>query len=85
MLPYGSKRPHLFPPKKVQVLAGPPVDLSAFAGQELTSEVLRAATAVIMGDVTRLLAELRGEEPPAVPFDPRVDQLGDRTAEQAGS
>jgi hypothetical protein len=38
-----------------------------------------------MGDVTCLLAELRGEEPPAVPFDPRVQQLTDITAEQAGT
>ena len=25
-----------------------------------------------MGDVTRLLAGLRGEQPPAVPYDPRA-------------
>lgn len=85
MLPYGSKRPHLFPRTKILVIAGPPVDLSAFAGQEQTSEVLRAATAVIMGEVSKLLGELRGEQPPAVPFDPRVDALTDRPAEQAGS
>jgi 1-acyl-sn-glycerol-3-phosphate acyltransferase len=72
LLPYGTKRFRIFPPTRVQIAAGPPVDLSAFEGKELTSDVLRAATDVIMGDVTRLLADLRGEEPPAKPYDPRA-------------
>jgi 1-acyl-sn-glycerol-3-phosphate acyltransferase len=72
ILPYGDKRPKLFPRKTVQITAGPPVDLSAFAGQPLTAQTLRGATDVIMGDVTRLLAGLRGGEPPAVPYDPRA-------------
>jgi 1-acyl-sn-glycerol-3-phosphate acyltransferase len=70
VLPYGSKRPHLVPRHLVRMQAGPPVDLSAFAGQPLGREVLRAATAAVMADVTGLLAQLRGEPAPAVPFDP---------------
>jgi 1-acyl-sn-glycerol-3-phosphate acyltransferase len=70
ILPYGSKKPHLVPRHLVKMLAGPPVDLSAYAGQPLDREVLRAATAAVMADVTGLLAQLRGKEPPAVPFDP---------------
>jgi 1-acyl-sn-glycerol-3-phosphate acyltransferase len=72
ILPYGDKRPRLFPRKTVKIAAGPPVDLSAFAGQPLSAEVLRGATNAIMADVTRLLAKLRDEDPPAVPYDPRA-------------
>jgi 1-acyl-sn-glycerol-3-phosphate acyltransferase len=72
ILPYGDKRPRLFPRKTVQITAGPPVDLSAFAGRPLTADTLRGATDAIMADITRLLAGLRGEQPPAVPYDPRA-------------
>ncbi len=70
VLPYGSKRPHLFPYKTIQMVAGPPVDLSAYAGQRLSASTLRAATAAIMADITALLAKIRQETPPAVPWDP---------------
>lgn len=70
ILPYKSKKPHLMPRHTVKMLAGPPVDLSAFAGQPLNRDVLRAATDAIMADITGLLARLRGEPAPAVPYDP---------------
>ncbi|MGD0926684.1 MAG: lysophospholipid acyltransferase family protein [Streptosporangiaceae bacterium] len=70
ILPYGSTRPHVMPRRCVRMLAGPPVDLSEFEGRPLNREVLRAATNAIMGDVTGLLAELRGEQAPAAPYDP---------------
>jgi 1-acyl-sn-glycerol-3-phosphate acyltransferase len=72
ILPYGKLLPKLLPRKTVQVLAGPPVDLSEFAGQPLSSQVLRAATDKIMADVAALLGELRGEKPPAAPYHPAV-------------
>jgi len=70
VLPYGSKKARLWPRKTVRTVAGPPVDLSAWAGQQTSARALRAATEAIMADITALLASLRGEEPPAVPFDP---------------
>jgi 1-acyl-sn-glycerol-3-phosphate acyltransferase len=70
ILPYGSGKLRLFPRKVVRTVAGPPVDLSPWAGGRLTATALREATAAIMADVTGLVAGLRGEEPPAVPFDP---------------
>jgi 1-acyl-sn-glycerol-3-phosphate acyltransferase len=70
ILPYGSFRPHLLPRTTVKVAAGPPVDLSAFEGRPLTAPLLREATEVIMRDITGLLAGLRGQTPPARPFDP---------------
>ena len=54
------------------MLAGPPVDLSAFQGLPLTTKVLQAATEAIMKDITSLLARLRGETPPAEPYHPAV-------------
>jgi 1-acyl-sn-glycerol-3-phosphate acyltransferase len=72
ILPYGSFRPRLWPRKTVHIIAGPPVDLSAFEGQPLTTPVLRGATEVIMKDITGLLAQLRGETPPEQPYHPAV-------------
>jgi 1-acyl-sn-glycerol-3-phosphate acyltransferase len=72
ILPYGSFRPRLLPRKMVRILAGPPVDLSAFEGKPLTSQNLRAATDLIMADVTALVARLRDETPPAEPYHPAV-------------
>jgi 1-acyl-sn-glycerol-3-phosphate acyltransferase len=70
--PYAKRnRLRLFPRKTLQVKAGPPVDLSAYYGQEPTTEVLRAATDTIMEAVTALLADLREETPPAEPYDHR--------------
>ena len=70
VLPYGTKKVHLFPRKTVRMAAGPPVDLSGYAGQRLSASTLRAATADIMADITALLAKIRQETPPAVPWDP---------------
>jgi 1-acyl-sn-glycerol-3-phosphate acyltransferase len=72
VLPYGSKRPHVFPRTTVQMVAGPAVDLSAYKDQRLSASVLRAATADIMADITALLAGIRHETPPAVPWDPAL-------------
>jgi 1-acyl-sn-glycerol-3-phosphate acyltransferase len=82
ILPYGSTKPDLIPRHLVKMLAGPPVDLSAYRGRPLGREVLRGATDAVMADITRLLARLRGEPAPAVRFDPaaarraRKDQGG---------
>lgn len=69
ILPYGSKKPHLAPRHMVRMLAGPPVDLSAFRDQPLGKQMLRAATQTIMADITALLAQLRQETPPEKAYD----------------
>ncbi|HEX9031753.1 MAG TPA: lysophospholipid acyltransferase family protein [Streptosporangiaceae bacterium] len=79
VLAYGSFRPHLVPRRTVRVLAGPPVDLSEFAGKPLDNQTLRAATDKIMTDVAALLGKLRGEDPPAVPYHPAVARRKQRT------
>lgn len=60
----------LWPRKRVQVVAGPPVDLSAYLGKPRTRTNLDGATATIMAEITALVAGLRGETAPAQPFDP---------------
>src|SRR5262249_39317767 len=70
ILPYGSKKPHLVPRHLVRMLAGPAVDLSPYRGQPLGREVLRGATDAVMADITGLLAPIRGEPAPALPFHP---------------
>ena len=77
VLPYGSKRPHLFPRRVIRMVAGPPVDLSEFRGKPLNAPVLRAATTAVMHDMTGLLAGLRAQQPPAVPYDPRARRKAD--------
>jgi 1-acyl-sn-glycerol-3-phosphate acyltransferase len=72
VLPYGSKKPRLFPRQTVRTVAGKPVDLSEWAGKFTSAKALRAATDAIMGEVTALVAELRGEEPPALPYNPNL-------------
>ncbi|HEX2808914.1 MAG TPA: lysophospholipid acyltransferase family protein, partial [Kineosporiaceae bacterium] len=68
--PYGSQL-HLLPRRTVRVWAGPPVDLSAFEGLPLDAATLRGATDAILDRLTTMLAELRGEQPPAHRWDPR--------------
>jgi hypothetical protein len=70
--------PKIIPRKRVHVLAGPPVDLSEFQDQPVTSTVLREATAKIMADITGLLAEIRHEIPPATVFHPAVARRQER-------
>lgn len=83
ILPYGSNRPHLLPRHTVRMLAGPAVDLSAFTGQPLTRDVLRAAAGAIMADITGLLTHLREGSPPASPYDPAAARRAARQ-EKAG-
>ncbi|MFE5794807.1 lysophospholipid acyltransferase family protein [Streptomyces sp. NPDC056503] len=79
MPPYArTEKFKLFPRKTLIVQAGPPVDLSRFDGLEPTPEVLREATETIMAAITALLEEVRGEQAPAVPYDPRRARLDQR-------
>lgn len=89
ILEYGGKRPRPFPRKLVRMVAGPPVDLSAYDGKPLTATNLTAATADIMAEITGLLATVREGKPPEVPYDPkkaRKEKLaGDDDADRAGA
>jgi len=80
ILPYGTKKLSVIPRHLVKMLAGPPVDLSGFEGEPLSRDVLRAASAKVMADITGLLARLRDQAPPAVPYDPAAARRAARQA-----
>ncbi|MHC5906254.1 lysophospholipid acyltransferase family protein [Streptomyces sp. S6] len=82
LAPY-SKKLNLFPRKTHHVLAGPPVDLTRFYDREMTPELLKEVTEVIMADVTRLLEEIRGEKAPETPYDPRRERIEQRRRTEA--
>jgi 1-acyl-sn-glycerol-3-phosphate acyltransferase len=71
LLPPYSKKPDLFPRKRMVVVAGPPIDLDDLRGRPIDTEVLRTATDRIMATLTAMVGEIRGETPPAKPFDMR--------------
>lgn len=71
LYPYDTK-PHLFPRHRIQVHAGPPVDLDDLRRSDVTPELLHEATDRIMGAITRLLEEVRGERAPEQRFDPKA-------------
>ncbi|MFE0424364.1 lysophospholipid acyltransferase family protein [Streptomyces sp. NPDC058953] len=72
MPPYATENKiRLFPRKTLIVQAGPPVDLRRFYDLEPTPEVLKEATEAIMGAVTALLEDIRGEKAPDEPWDHR--------------
>lgn len=72
ILPHYSKRFRPFPPKPVSVHAGPPVDLDDLYDRPLDAATLREATTRVMDAITVLLEGIRGEQAPAVHFDPRT-------------
>ncbi|WP_245744382.1 lysophospholipid acyltransferase family protein [Lentzea fradiae] len=59
VLPQGSVLLRLLPRKRVDVVAGAPVDLSDLQGRELTAEVLDEATGRVMDAITTMLAGIR--------------------------
>lgn len=71
LLPPYTTRPHLLPRKTVTMKVGDPVDLGDLADGPVTAAKLRRATDLIMDAVTDLVADIRGEQPPAERFDPR--------------
>jgi 1-acyl-sn-glycerol-3-phosphate acyltransferase len=82
------------PRTPVTVVAGPPVDLSQWAGAELTTETLTEVTTAIMLCLQDMLAEIRGEPAPplwspvtrpAAVLDSTVDRAVDRGAVGRGA
>lgn len=74
LAPY-TKRPHFFPRRTMHVRAGPPVDLSLFAGRPVDAPTLREVTERIMAAITEQLEQTRDQQAPAVRFDPRRSGL----------
>jgi 1-acyl-sn-glycerol-3-phosphate acyltransferase len=57
-------RIRLIPRPHVEVLVGPAMDLDAYRHRPITRELLQDATENLMKEITRLVAELRGQQPP---------------------
>jgi 1-acyl-sn-glycerol-3-phosphate acyltransferase len=73
----------------IDMLVGPAIEMSDFAGSEPTVDVLRILTDRVMAAIRDQLADVRGEPAPEVVFDPRaaravtreaVDQSEERSA-----
>lgn len=67
-----DKRPRLSRPlrKPVRLLAGPPVDLTAYYGRPTGAEVFHEITDVVMAAIRDQLSVLRGQTPPTHVFNP---------------
>jgi len=70
---YGKRihPPKLLPRKTLRVVAGDPVPLDDLRAVPTSPAVLAEATERLTDALTALVAELRGEQPPAGRFDPR--------------
>ena len=72
ILPPYTKTPHLVPRKNVVMKAGDPVPLDDLVALPPTPETTALATDRIMSAITGIVADLRGETPPAERYDPRA-------------
>ena len=66
----------IFPRKTMQVRAGQAVDIDDLRDKPITADLLEEATERIMLAITMLLAEIRGEQPPAERYNPRKRRGG---------
>lgn len=69
--------PRLFPRKTMIVKAGAPVPLDDLRAKEITREVIDEASDRIMNAITDIVAELRGEEPPATRWNMKLGRRED--------
>lgn len=81
---------HPWPRKTIKVIAGDPIDLSAFRGRPVDARAIRDVSYLIMGTIRDMLAEVRGEPAPETFFDPKkADRLrqsgGDATVGGTGA
>ncbi len=60
----------LFPRKPTDVVFGPPLDLSEFAGKSGDAKALAEATTKLMNTLATMVGELRSETPPAQRWNP---------------
>lgn len=65
VLDFYQKKLRLFPRRTVTHSVGEPVDLSAYRDKDRGAALLREVSELLMDQVTGLLADIRGEEPPS--------------------
>ncbi|HYG95026.1 MAG TPA: lysophospholipid acyltransferase family protein [Nocardioides sp.] len=76
ILPPYTKKPHLFPRKRVTMRVGEPVPLDDLRAKPRTTEVVNEASERILAAITRELELIRGEHAPGERYDMRIH--GDR-------
>lgn len=77
---YGpDKGLHLWPRKKIQVVVGPDIDLSAYRGRADDPRAIRDVSLLIMNTIAQMLGELRGEQPPAQLYDAKKAERAAKT------
>jgi 1-acyl-sn-glycerol-3-phosphate acyltransferase len=81
MRPY-HKEFKVVPRKTMHINIGPPVDLDDLRGRPMTAQVLEEATERIIDAISGLLADLRGEQPPAERLDFKTWKASDQPKEQ---
>ena len=72
--PY-SKMPRIWKRSKITLRAGKAIDMSPWYGKQDDPAALAEATAHIMGELTSMLEDIRGEKRPAQIFDPHTSDL----------
>lgn len=70
LMPRYGKGIRPFPRKRIDVLYGEPLDLSAYEGRTVDTATLTAITDQLMAAIAALLSELRGEPAPAERWNP---------------
>ncbi len=60
----------LFPRKDLDIVFGPPLDLSPWVGRSTEGKALAEATLLLMNTLAAMVGELRGETPPVERWDP---------------
>ena len=68
-----SNKVSLLPRKTMFVVAGAPIDLSAFYDREINQDTLREVTEIMMSRITEELAVIRGEQPPREVWDRKIE------------
>jgi 1-acyl-sn-glycerol-3-phosphate acyltransferase len=69
MARYGKKIT-VRPRPQIEVVVGEPLDLSAYRGKPVTKELVDQLTDELMHAIQKLVADLRGENPPKEIFQP---------------
>ena len=75
VLPPYNKIPRIWRRSKIILRAGAPIDMSPWYGKQDDPVALAQATAHIMGELTTMLEDIRGEKRPAHIFDPHTSNL----------
>jgi 1-acyl-sn-glycerol-3-phosphate acyltransferase len=75
LLPYKHKWVRVFPRTKIEVVIGEAIDLSDLAQSEDKDAAAKTGTERLMATLTTMVAELRGEQPPAQTYN-QFDKKG---------